>query len=136
MRKIIGTFLCILVCSSVVLAQQPVYTLDFDKHALQFTSAIHYGLAVAWPESKAMQNAGFTDSYRKLHINPLLDRGFTRTPRAATTSTLYGVRDRIDFIYYRSAHLNTIESRVIDYHPMIFPSDHAGVMTVFEYGKL
>lgn len=100
------------------------------------TSAIHYGLAVAWPESKAMQDAGFTDSYRKLHINPLLDPGFTWTPRAATTSTLYGVRDRIDFIYYKSTHLNPIESRVIDYHPVMFPSDHAAVMTVFEYSGL
>lgn len=97
------------------------------------TSAIHYGLAVEWPESKAVLNAGFTDSYRKLHINSLLDPGFTWTPRAATASTRYGLRDRIDFIYYQGAKLHPIESRVIDYHPVMFPSDHAAVMTVFDW---
>jgi endonuclease/exonuclease/phosphatase family metal-dependent hydrolase len=97
------------------------------------TSAIHYGLVVEWPESKAILKAGFTDSYRKLHINPLLDPGFTWTPRAATSSTRYGVRDRIDYIYYLGTKLHPIESRVIDYHPVMFPSDHAAVMTVFEW---
>ncbi|PSL44388.1 exonuclease III [Chitinophaga niastensis] len=96
------------------------------------TSAIHYDRVIEWPESKAMMNAGFIDSYRKLHINPLLDPGLTWTPRAATSSTKYGVRDRIDFIYYKGINLQPIESRVIDYHPVMFPSDHAAVMTVFE----
>ncbi|MGO4288164.1 LamG-like jellyroll fold domain-containing protein [Chitinophaga sp. RAB17] len=99
------------------------------------TSAIHYNLAVEWPESKAMMSAGFTDSYRQLHIDPLLDPGLTWSPRAATSSTKYGMRDRIDFIYYKGGSLQPIISRVIDYHPVMFPSDHAAVMTVFDYRK-
>jgi endonuclease/exonuclease/phosphatase family metal-dependent hydrolase len=96
------------------------------------TRAIHYNLAVEWPESKSMMNAGFIDSYRQLHIDPLLDPGLTWSPRAATSSNKYGMRDRIDFIYYKGLRLQPIISRVIDYHPVMFPSDHAAVMTVFE----
>jgi endonuclease/exonuclease/phosphatase family metal-dependent hydrolase len=96
------------------------------------TKAIHYNLVVEWPESKEMMNAGFIDSYRLLHINPLMDPGLTWGVRAATTTALYGVRDRIDFIYYKGKDLDAIESRVIDYHPIMFPSDHAAVTTVFQ----
>ncbi|WP_192877676.1 MULTISPECIES: endonuclease/exonuclease/phosphatase family protein [Arenibacter] len=96
------------------------------------TKDIHYGKIVEWPESKAMFQAGFKDSYRELHINPLLDPGFTWTPRAATSSDKYGLRDRIDYIYYKGNGLLPIESKVIDYHPIMFPSDHAAVLTVFQ----
>lgn len=96
------------------------------------TKDIHYGKIVEWPESKEMAQAGFMDSYRELHINPLLDPGFTWTPRAATSSDKYGLRDRIDYIYYKGKGLNPIESKVIDYHPIMFPSDHAAVLTDFQ----
>ncbi|SNZ00992.1 LamG-like jellyroll fold domain-containing protein [Flagellimonas pacifica] len=95
------------------------------------TKAIHYNTVVEWPVSKLMVKSGFIDSYRELHLNPLLDPGFTWTPRAATSSTKYGLRDRIDYVYYQGKTLSAIESKVIDYHPIMFPSDHAGVITVF-----
>ena len=93
---------------------------------------IHYGYVIEWPVSKEMDQAGFTDSYRELHINPLLDPGLTWTPRASTSSDKYGLRNRIDYIYYKGTNLAAIESKVIDYHPVMFPSDHAGVVTVFQ----
>ena len=96
------------------------------------TKAIHYNKIVAWPESKEMKKSGFIDSYRELHIDPLRDPGFTWTPRAATSSDKYGLRDRIDYIYYKGTSLDAIESKVIDYHPIMFPSDHAAVITVFQ----
>lgn len=102
--------------------------LDWTKE----TRDIHYGKVVDWPVSLEMQKAGFMDSYRELHINTLTDPGITWTPRAATSSDKYGARDRIDFIYYKGEGLNPIESKVIDYHPIMFPSDHAAVQTVFE----
>ncbi|RTE55151.1 hypothetical protein EHW67_00875 [Arenibacter aquaticus] len=102
--------------------------LDWTKE----TKDIHYGKVVEWPVSKEMEEAGFADSYRQLHLNPLLDPGFTWTPRAATSSDKYGLRDRIDYIYYKGRDLNPIESKVINYHPIMFPSDHAGVLTVFQ----
>lgn len=96
------------------------------------SKAIHNNYVVEWPVSVEMQNAGFKDSYRELHINTLLDPGFTWTPRAATSSTKYGLRDRIDYIYYKG-DLMPVESKVIDYHPIMFPSDHAAVISVFEF---
>ncbi len=95
------------------------------------TRDIHFGYTVEWPVSKAMENAGFKDSYRELHIDPLIDKGFTFTPRAATSTRLYGLRDRIDYIYYKGP-VQPVESKIIDYHPIMFPSDHAAVLTVFE----
>ena len=81
-----------------------------------------------------MNEAGCKDSFRELHMNPLLDPGLTWTPRAATSSTEYGLRDRIDYIYYRG-NLKPIESKVIDYHPIMFPSDHAAVISVFNFSR-
>jgi len=102
--------------------------LDWTKN----TKDIHSGYVVEWPVSKEMTQAGFIDSYRELHINALLDPGLTWTPRAATSSDNYGLRDRIDYIYYTGKSLNAIESHVLDHHPIMFPSDHAAVITVFE----
>ncbi|WP_165614857.1 LamG-like jellyroll fold domain-containing protein [Flagellimonas flava] len=98
---------------------------------IEETKGIHYQRKVKWPVSMEMADAGFIDSYRELYIDPLLDPGFTWTPRAATSSNKYGLRDRIDYIYYQGEALSAIESKVVDYHPIMFPSDHAGVLTVF-----
>ena len=95
------------------------------------TRHLHNGLAVEWPGSKAMLQAGFIDSYRALHIDPAADPGYTWTPRASVSSDKYGIRDRIDFIYYQGEGLRPIFSRVLDSHPIMFPSDHGGVITVF-----
>ncbi len=95
------------------------------------TKPLHHNYVVEWPVSKAMIEAGFIDSFRKLHINPLTDPGYTWTPRAATSSYLYGLRDRIDYIYYLGK-IVPVSSKVVDYHPIMFPSDHAAVVTVFQ----
>lgn len=96
------------------------------------TKNIHNGYVVEWPESKAMTEAGFRDSFRDLHIDPATDPGYTWTPRAATSSGKYGIRDRIDYIYYQGKGLEPIYARIIDYHQIMFPSDHAAVLTVFK----
>jgi len=95
------------------------------------TKDLHQGYVVEWPISLEMEKAGFNDSYRILHIDPLIDPGLTWTPRAATSSDKYGLRDRIDYIYYQGEQLTPIESKVVDYHPVMFPSDHAAVITIF-----
>ncbi|NND09331.1 MAG: hypothetical protein HKN87_23405 [Saprospiraceae bacterium] len=94
------------------------------------TKDIHHQYVVDWPVSMSMAEAGFKDSFRILHINPLTDPGFTWTPRAAKSSTLYGPRDRIDYIYFQGK-LDPIHSEVLSYHPIMFPSDHAAVITTF-----
>jgi len=96
------------------------------------TKDLHQGYVVKWPVSLEMTKVGFIDSYREMHINPLIDPGLTWTPRAATSSDKYGLRDRIDYIYYLGEHLSPIESKVVDYHPVMFPSDHAAVITNFK----
>ena len=95
------------------------------------TATMHKGYVIEWPESLEMEKAGFKDSYRRLNINPLLYPGFTWSPRAATSSDKYGIIDRIDYIYYQGKGLSPIYSKVIDYHPIMFPSDHAAVITTF-----
>lgn len=98
-----------------------------------YTRDIHYDYVVEWPVSKAVLDAGFKDSYRELHIDELRDPGFTWTPIAAKSTHRYELlRDRIDYIYYRGP-VRPIESKVIDYHPVMFPSDHAAVLSVFEW---
>jgi exonuclease III len=95
------------------------------------TQNLHNDYIVEWPVSKAMTEAGFRDSYRELHINAATDPGYTWTPRAATSSNEYGIRDRIDYIYCQGEGLVPISSLVLDQHPIMFPSDHAAVITVF-----
>lgn len=92
---------------------------------------LHRDYIVEWPVSKEMEEVGFKDSYRELHIDVGADPGYTWTPRAATSSDKYGIRDRIDYIYYKGENLTPIHSKVLDYHPIMFPSDHAAVITVF-----
>ncbi|MDO5979096.1 hypothetical protein [Flavivirga spongiicola] len=42
------------------------------------------------------------DGLEKLiHIGPLLNPGLTWTPRTATSSTKYGLRDRVNHIFYK-----------------------------------
>ncbi|MEM6799756.1 MAG: LamG-like jellyroll fold domain-containing protein [Bacteroidota bacterium] len=98
---------------------------------IPLTQNIHQNYVVKWPESEAMLEAGFKDSFRELHINPAMDPGYTWTPRAATSSNKYGMRDRIDYIYYQGKGMQAIYSEVLDYHPIMFPSDHAAVISVF-----
>ncbi len=99
---------------------------------IEETKGQHLGYAIEWPESKEVINAGFGDSYRKMNINPIKDPGFTWSPQAANSSNRYGVRDRIDYIYYIGNQLEPLHSEVIDYHPVMFPSDHAAVVTTFK----
>ncbi len=104
------------------------------------TAAIHNGYVVEWPVSKAMADAGFVDSFRLLHPDPLTDIGFTR-PRVATGPAptpetdgkfaYHSFRDRIDYIYFLGPRLKLIESKIMDYHPIMFPSDHAAMLSSF-----
>ena len=56
-------------------------------------------------------------------------------PRAPISKTTIFSNFRIDFIYYKGPNTKPIDSRVINQHPdptQMFPSDHAGVLTIFE----
>jgi endonuclease/exonuclease/phosphatase family metal-dependent hydrolase len=95
------------------------------------TRQLHNGYMVQWPVSTEMSDAGMIDSYRQSHPDPLLYPGITWTPRASTKTFADGSLDRIDYIYYKGSDMEVIRSEVMDYHPIQFPSDHAGVITTF-----
>jgi len=101
----------------------------FDWTAL--TKDIHLGYVVDWPVTKEMDKAGFIDSFREINPNPLKDPGFTGWPYNRDTEER-DVESRIDYIFYQGKALQAIESKVVNYHPVMFPSDHSFVLSTFK----
>ena len=92
---------------------------------------------VDWPVSRALADAGFRDSYREVHPNPLAMPGFTWTP-GGPESVDDEVHDRIDWVLATGPAV-ALESTVvgeaggpdvgIGFDP--WPTDHRGVLTTF-----
>jgi len=101
---------------------------DFNSMShLDYTAeaVAEHGMVIDWPTSHVLPEAGYVDAYRTLHadVNRMRDR--TWTPRFPEQQ-----QDRIDYVYYRG-DLQPKQSRVIDRHPVKFPSDHAGLWLSF-----
>jgi hypothetical protein len=96
--------------------------LDWTEHTRQ----IHKGYVIPWPASTAMIKAGFKDSYRELYPDALKYPGETFSDHYKMF-----LKARIDFIYYQGKKLSAVQSEIIDSHPVLFPSDHAAVSTLF-----
>ena len=45
------------------------------------------------------------------------------------------IQYRIDFIYYMGKNVKVTESKMIDQHPVRFPSDHAAMISTFKFKK-
>lgn len=104
---------------------------DFNSNShLDYTEAARpqFGLVVEWPCTKAVTDAGFRDSYRVCH--PVVDRMKDRTWSPMNPANL---QDRIDFVFWRGNALQATTSRMIDTHPLRFPSDHAAVLSTFAW---
>ncbi|KHN81310.1 Uncharacterized protein F14F9.5 [Toxocara canis] len=111
------------------------------------TKHIHGGWAFEWPATKMLQEeAMMTDSFRKLHPNPLLKPGNTWSTVEKTTSsgwswTIPEPQDRIDFIFYKSPLLEPVYSYTYEGRDVVwpkpyhwhndYPSDHFAVVTTF-----
>lgn len=96
------------------------------------TKELHNGLVADWPASRSMLESGFKDSFREINPDPLKDPGFTWSPLINhVTPAQKCIRDRIDFIYYQGKNLTPYYSRVFDYAPPFWPSDHGSVVTHF-----
>ncbi|NKI27460.1 hypothetical protein HCG49_12895 [Arenibacter sp. 6A1] len=108
---------------------------DFNTNShLDWTEATkdaHLGYVVEWPVTKVMHNHGFTDSYRELNPNPLIDPGYSAWPYSRRFGQRY-VESRIDYIFYKGRNIRALESKVVNYHPIMFPSDHAAFLTIFQ----
>jgi len=93
---------------------------------------IHNGVVMDWKVSRSMYDAGFRDSFRDINPDPLKDPGFTWSPLINNNMTVTQrcIRNRIDFIYYKGS-LTPYYSKMVDYHPKFWPSDHGSVVSYF-----
>ncbi|MGZ4198686.1 MAG: endonuclease/exonuclease/phosphatase family protein, partial [Thermoleophilia bacterium] len=101
--------------------------------------------ALEWPVSKAVIDAGFRDSFRDVHPDPVADPGLTwwaKKPHVSVAGENFGrldVRDRIDYVYAAGASVTTA-SRIVGEAgaPQVsipvspWPSDHRGVVSSFD----
>jgi hypothetical protein len=116
---------------------------DFNSPShLDWTSAVsavrpEVPYPIDWPVSHALTIAGFRDSYREVHPDPLAFPGFTWTP-GGPESIAAEVHDRIDWVM-ASGPAVALESTVvgeaggpdvgIGFDP--WPTDHRGVVSTF-----
>ncbi len=122
---------------------------DLNSHShLDWTSATkdtfnHGGAVVNWTISKALTKAGFNDSFREIHPNPLNQLGKTWISGLDKNGEFgYSKEDRIDYIYYQGSMLKPVNSESFICPPgellkfrnkeIMYPSDHGFVLTTFE----
>ena len=88
----------------------------------------NFGLSIPYPTSMQMEAKGFIDSYRQVYPDETIDFGYTLSPRTDSI-----MKNRTSFIYYKGKHLATVESYTLNDYAFDFPSDHAAVITTFEW---
>jgi endonuclease/exonuclease/phosphatase family metal-dependent hydrolase len=96
---------------------------------------------VRWPVTVALEDAGFRDSYREVHSDPVEDPGFTWTPGSGFPPRIREgeVLDRIDYVW-ATGPVDIVDSQVVGeagspYAGIEFdrwPSDHRAVLTTVE----
>ncbi|ARP73947.1 hydrolase [Streptomyces pluripotens] len=96
---------------------------------------------VEWPVTRAAERAGFADSYREAHPDPVAEPGHTWSPIHPVHEDGSGrpePQDRIDYVLHRG--LTVLDSRTLvtgtpcpwpDVAGNDWPSDHAAVLTTF-----
>ncbi|WP_289054592.1 LamG-like jellyroll fold domain-containing protein [Carboxylicivirga marina] len=94
-----------------------------DKNAVR-----NNNLSVKYPASTRFEHKGFTDSYRQLHPDETKHFGYTLSPRFDSI-----MHNRTSFIHYKGKKLYPAECYVVNEHQNGFPSDHAAVVTVFNW---
>jgi endonuclease/exonuclease/phosphatase family metal-dependent hydrolase len=93
---------------------------------------------VVWPVSKALADAGFRDSYREIHPDPVAVPGFTWTPPGTLESVKDEVNDRIDWVLSQgpveaagSELVGEVGGPDVDIARDPYPTDHRGVVSTF-----
>ncbi len=123
-----------------ILAKEPiVVTGDFNEPShldwgADAVEAQKVPLAVQWPQSRMMMDAGFQDAYRTVHPDAVNRRGDTWTPKPSARDRM----DRIDFVY--SLRFTPEEALVVgessDRSDIVvdpYPSDHRAVVVEFSF---
>jgi len=98
--------------------------------------------AVNWPVSRAVENAGFKDSWRVAHPNPKTDPGLTwwagRPPLESYAPGENDPQDRIDFVWFAGASqvlsselVGESGAQNVTLSVSPWPSDHRAVVSTF-----
>lgn len=102
--------------------------LDWNEQA----RPTHLGAFAKLEVSRQVLNEGFTDSFRHLYPDVLLNQGATWSPLINLGSKkLSCLPQRIDYIYYKGDKLIPYRSETLSHHPVGWPSDHGSVVTSF-----
>ncbi len=122
----------------------PIFvTGDFNEpSSLDWTEAVAKAgkcpLAVRWPTTAAILDAGFVDAYRVARPFLLSSPGYTWTPTTAVDDP-HDRHDRIDFVLVGGSGAKVVAAEVVgeakewaDVVVAPFPSDHRGVVAAFE----
>lgn len=93
---------------------------------------------VEWPVTVAMEDAGFTDTYRAMHPDPVTDPGFTYCVRFFPACGRWDTWDRIDYVY-SSGPVDIVGSQVVgeggpftDIRSRPWPTDHRAVVSTVD----
>lgn len=119
-----------------------IVTGDFNEPShLDWTEAAvaagQQPLAVNWPTTLRLTEAGFTDAYRAAHPDPVAKPAFTWTPMGDEADP-EDHHDRIDFVFARGAKV-TAASIVGETGPRSdialdpWPADHRAVVATLEF---
>ncbi|MGL6211319.1 MAG: endonuclease/exonuclease/phosphatase family protein, partial [Paracoccaceae bacterium] len=111
---------------------------DFNAAShLDWAAAVPY--PVEWPVSKLIEGAGFVDTFRAVHPDPVAVPGLTWTPGRPWPVMPEGETvDRIDFVWAANAVvkeavlLGEVGNPAVALAVTPFPSDHRGVLTTVE----
>lgn len=102
---------------------------DLDWTAAAVTAGTQ-PMAVVWPTTKRLEDAGFVDSYRAVYPDPAAKPAFTWTPRGSETDS-EDHHDRIDFVFVRGTGLTVTAAGIVgetgprsDIVSEPWPSDH------------
>lgn len=91
------------------------------------TADWHHGLVVNWPVSEQMLDAGFVDSYRRIHSDPR-----QHLPHPMWKDDARRVTYRIDYLYSLGKSIQPTASQMMNTHDGTWPSDHPAVLTTFK----
>ena len=113
---------------------------DWTEAAVGTRPFLRY--AVDWPVSRAVVDAGFKDSWREVHVDPVAEPGLTwwagRPPLASYAPGDNDPQDRIDFVWYsgpaiarESAIVGEQGRADVSISVTPWPSDHRAVVSTF-----
>jgi endonuclease/exonuclease/phosphatase family metal-dependent hydrolase len=135
-----GAGMALLSADMAAAGQAPVVVMgDFNEpSALDWTAAAvaagQKPVAVDWPATRGLLDAGFVDAYRAVHPDPVAKPAFTWTPRYPENAA-DDHPDRIDMILARAPGLAVRDAWIVgeagprtDLAVDPWPSDHRAVM--------